>query len=436
MWSCSSCVSGSESRRSRLAESRSDQHDSRACNTEPAVCRENSGKSVFPYPGIYRYAEGKSSGRLADARYSTTGDGGGLDTIASVSTDNGKTWNYSFPLYFPDSDGYIGNTATTIIDPALVQGKDGEIYCIADVNPTGVTTMGGYKAPGEGTGYVKVNGKDYLAVTDNYDNVNTQPKDDDATTYAYYVGDWDENGYARILKRSDHSETEYGVDKWYNLYKVENGEYKDTLTQKQVNSNTDIQQNIFYKGSALHVYNTGYMMYAKTYDDGFTWTDPEILNPQIKRPTKETALLVSPGQGLLTSDGTIVIPFYDHGDGEENASIIWSDDNGKTWERSNDVPGAAAGGYWSSESEVVELSDGTLRMFFRSGQGVVCYSDAVRNTSGDYVFTKPVKTGVSCTSTCNVTAISYSKTIDGKQAILVAARAEVDEQTVKYLHFW
>ena len=379
-----------------------------------------AGSQYFRIPAFIVTQKGNLLA-AADARYSTTGDGGGLDTIASVSTDNGKTWNYSFPLYFPDSDGYIGNTATTIIDPALVQGKDGEIYCIADVNPTGVTTMGGYKAPGEGTGYVKVNGKDYLAVTDNYDNVNTQPKDDDATTYAYYVGDWDENGYARILKRSDHSETEYGVDKWYNLYKVENGEYKDTLTQKQVNSNTDIQQNIFYKGSALHVYNTGYMMYAKTYDDGFTWTDPEILNPQIKRPTKETALLVSPGQGLLTSEGTIVIPFYDHGDGEENASIIWSDDNGKTWERSNDVPGAAAGGYSSSESEVVELSDGTLRMFFRSGQGVICYSDAVRNTSGDYVFTKPVKTGVSCTSTCNVTAISYSKTIDGKQAILVAA---------------
>lgn len=379
-----------------------------------------AGSQYFRIPAFIVTQKGNLLA-AADARYSTTGDGGGLDTIASVSTDNGKTWNYSFPLYFPDSDGYIGNTATTIIDPALVQGKDGEIYCIADVNPTGVTTMGGYKAPGEGTGYIKVNGKDYLAVTDNYDNVNTQPKDDDATTYAYYVGDWDENGYAKILKRSDHSETGYGVDKWYNLYKVENGEYKDTLTQKQVNSNTDIQQNIFYKGSALHVYNTGYMMYAKTYDDGFTWTDPEILNPQIKRPTKETALLVSPGQGVLTSDGTIVIPFYDHGDGEENASIIWSDDNGKTWERSNDVPGAAAGGYWSSESEVVELSDGTLRMFFRSGQGVVCYSDAVRNTSGDYVFTKPVKTGVSCTSTCNVTAISYSKTIDGKQAILVAA---------------
>ena len=146
-----------------------------------------AGSQYFRIPAFIVTQKGNLLA-AADARYSTTGDGGGLDTIASVSTDNGKTWNYSFPLYFPDSDGYIGNTATTIIDPALVQGKDGEIYCIADVNPTGVTTMGGYKAPGEGTGYVKVNGKDYLAVTDNYDNVNTQPKDDDATTYAYYVG--------------------------------------------------------------------------------------------------------------------------------------------------------------------------------------------------------------------------------------------------------
>lgn len=178
-----------------------------------------AGSQYFRIPAFIVTQKGNLLA-AADARYSTTGDGGGLDTIASVSTDNGKTWNYSFPLYFPDSNGYIGNTATTIIDPALVQGKDGAIYCIADVNPTGVTTMGGYTSPGEGTGYIKVNGKDYLAVTDNYDNVNTQPTDSDTTTYAYYVGDWDENGYAKILKRSDNSETEYGVDKWYNLYKV------------------------------------------------------------------------------------------------------------------------------------------------------------------------------------------------------------------------
>ena len=88
-----------------------------------------AGSQYFRIPAFIVTQKGNLLA-AADARYSTTGDGGGLDTIASVSTDNGKTWNYSFPLYFPDSDGYIGNTATTIIDPALVQGKDGEIYCI------------------------------------------------------------------------------------------------------------------------------------------------------------------------------------------------------------------------------------------------------------------------------------------------------------------
>ena len=75
-----------------------------------------AGSQYFRIPAFIVTQKGNLLA-AADARYSTTGDGGGLDTIASVSTDNGKTWNYSFPLYFPDSDGYIGNTATTIISP-------------------------------------------------------------------------------------------------------------------------------------------------------------------------------------------------------------------------------------------------------------------------------------------------------------------------------
>lgn len=380
-----------------------------------------AGSTYFRIPAFIVTQNGNLLA-AADARYGTTGDGGGLDTIASVSMDGGQTWNYSFPLYFPDGDGYTGNNATTIIDPVLVQGADETIYCLADVNPTGVTTMGGYTYPHVGTGYITVDGEEHLALTSDYSRVNTLPSEEDCTVYEYYVGDFDENGYAPVINRADGSASEYGVDKWYNLYHVKNGEYVADLTQTQVNTDTVIQQNAFYAGSVLHVYNTGYIMCAKSTDDGLTWEEPEILNPQIKRDDgKESALLVSPGQGLLTSTGTIVIPFYDHGDGEENASIIWSDDNGATWSRSNDVPGQSAGGWWSSESELVELEDGTLRMFFRSGTGAVCYADAVRNAEDDFEFTKPVNTGVSCTSTCNVTAITYSKKINGKQAILVGA---------------
>ena len=81
-----------------------------------------AGSQYFRIPAFIVTQKGNLLA-AADARYSTTGDGGGLDTIASVSTDNGKTGNSSFPLYFPDSEGYSGTSATTIIDPALVQGE-------------------------------------------------------------------------------------------------------------------------------------------------------------------------------------------------------------------------------------------------------------------------------------------------------------------------
>ena len=203
-----------------------------------------AGCQYFRIPALVSLQDGTLLA-TADARWETFADGGGLDSIASISTDGGNTWNYSFPLFFPDSNGYAGRNATTIIDPGIVEGPDGTIYFIADVNPTGSTTM--YKTIGTGTGYVTVdNGADegrYLALTENYSNVETVPADDDLEKYPYYVGDLDEEGYALILRREDGSETGYGVDEWYNLYTVENGEFIDNLTQKQVNTDMDIQQN-------------------------------------------------------------------------------------------------------------------------------------------------------------------------------------------------
>lgn len=355
----------------------------------------------------------------ADARYSTSGDGGGLDTIASVSSDGGETWSYSFPLYFPDSDGYAGKEATTIIDPAIVEGKDGTVYCFADVNPTGSTTM--YKEIGAGTGYVTVGGKRYLALTEEYANVETAPTDGDTAKYPYYVGDFTE-GYAPILKRTDGSATGYGVDEWYNLYTVKDGKYVADLTQKQVNSDTDVQQNVYYKDSKFHVYSIGYIWVVSSKDGGRTWQNPQDINDQVKRREGEKAILVSPGQGITTASGDIVLGFYDHTGTEanwgENASLIYSSD-GVNWKRSNDIPSGAGNGSWTSENEIVELEDGTLRMFTRNGKGVVAYADATKNQDGDYVMGNLVTTSVGVTSTCNVTAIKYSKKVDGKEAILV-----------------
>ena len=125
---------------------------------------------------------------------------------------------------------------------------------MADMNPTGVTTLDVF--PGAGTGYITVNGEERLALTSSWDNSASEPKAN-PDKYEYYVGDFT-NGYAPVLKVADNTATQYAVDEWYNIYSVKDGEYVADLTQTQVNSDTVIQQNAFYKDSVLHVYKTGF----------------------------------------------------------------------------------------------------------------------------------------------------------------------------------
>ncbi len=373
-----------------------------------------AGSRLFRIPALITLQNGDLLA-AADARWTTNLDWGGLDTIASVSSDGGKTWQYSFPIFFPDSNTVWpgSQVATTAIDPIIVQGADGTIYCMADMNPSGITT--GDIMPGYGTGFVEIEGKWRLPLTATY----TKPTASDTNSYGdpanyeYYVGDFDENGFAPVLNKSDNTPTQWGVDEWYNIYTVnEAGEYEATLTQTMVNSDTVIQQNAFYKDSVLHVYNTGYIWMVTSKDNGRTWGDPQILNTQIKRDS-DRAILISPGQGLQASCGDIIIPVYDHGDGQENTSIIWSSDKGATWHRSNDV-----GGMWSSESEVVELSENVLRVFYRNGNNYVCYADITKEND-TWTIGNGVRTSVSAWSSCNVTAIRYSEEIDGKIAVMV-----------------
>ncbi len=374
----------------------------------------------------------------ADARYDrisadgSAPDGGGLDTIASVSEDGGKTWNYSLPIYFPDSRQNAFTNATTIIDPALMVGPDNTIYCIADACPTGVTTMGEFRKPGLGTGYAEVDGEWRLALTTEYTTKARIRPDSEQADYEYYVGDF-EDGYASVLSMEDGSPSEYVVDEWYNLYSDTGNGTLTELTQTQVDSDTIIQQNVFYAGSALHVYETGYLFMVSSKDNGRTWENPTILNTQIKRPDDENdqALLVSPGKGITTKCGDIVVGCYNWKPGRESASIVYSTDNGASWRRTEDMQTVSGTEIdTSSENEIVELKDGTLRMFFRHGGyiapvGNLCYVDAKKQPDGSYRLGTAVQTNISIHKGCNLSALSYSKEINGKQAILVSAPSAV-----------
>lgn len=371
------------------------------------------GSRYFRIPSLITLSDGTLLA-ASDARYSTTVDGGGLDTILAVSEDNGATWRHSFPIRFDDSEGFAGTDATTIIDPVMVQGADDTIYLMADVNPTGITTCewAGFQFPHEGTGYITVEGRSRLALTSDYANTNTNPKGSPDHVYAFYVGDFGEDGLAPVYSRKDHTASGYAVDQMYNLYRYQDDGSCTKLMQKQVNRDALVQQNVFFRDSELHVYNTGYMWMAVSEDRGMTWKH-SILNPQIKRDG-ETGLLVSPGRGTVTKNGTIVIPFYHFKKWELHASFIYLTEKNGVWRRSEDLSLS------SSESEMVELFDGTLRMFYRNGTGYLCYADALWQNDG-YVWEEPVLTSVRICSDCNVSAISYSRqSRDGRQVIFLS----------------
>ena len=104
-------------------------------------------------------------------------------------------------------------------------------------------------------------------------------------------------------------------------------------------------------------------MLAKSEDDGLTWSEPINITPEVKDP-KWHLLLQGPGKGITMKDGTIVFPAqYKDEDQMPHSTILYSKDHGKTWQLG---VGAKSN---TTESQVVELSDGSLMLNMRDNRG-------------------------------------------------------------------
>lgn len=108
---------------------------------------------------------------------------------------------------------------------------------------------------------------------------------------------------------------------------------------------------------------TAQFVIVKSTDDGVTWSKPESITPQIKRP--EWKLLFNgPGNGIQLRDGTLVFPaqFKDAG-GVAHSCFIESRDAGVTWKIS---PPAIPERPPTSEAQIAECSDGSLLLTMRN----------------------------------------------------------------------
>ncbi len=86
------------------------------------------------------------------------------------------------------------------------------------------------------------------------------------------------------------------------------------------------------------------------------------------------------GKVMQTSNGRIIFVSGET-ENEENGMlwIYYSDDDGKTWKKSDSIFNQATTGENLQEGAVVELPDGTLRMYARNDSGFLVYSDSRDN---------------------------------------------------------
>lgn len=335
------------------------------------------GSRNFRIPGIVTLNDGTLVAS-ADARWNHGGDACGLDTIVSRSTDNGANWQYTFANYLGDYGNNFHSNSTAFIDPAIT--TDGEnIYMIADVWPGGYAINTAPKRP--------------LLGNEFDEDGNLLLSGDNRSTYAYHLErnmaeDADEDSYYVIKENVSGDIVDgYTIDAFFNI--TEGSE----------------MTNLFCDNSPYLVYPTDYLYLTKSKDGGATWSVPTLL--RMKKPTEKT-LLVGPGRGIVTSTGRIVFTAYEFTDGDRNSACIYSDDGGLTWERGASVPQV------SSEAAIVE-ADGRLYIFTRHGG---------YNVSDDWGETwseKLTPAGITYNLGCELSAITYSKKIDGKTAIIFSA---------------
>ena len=354
----------------------------------------------YRIPSIVTLADGTIVA-AADIRWNTTYDGGGLDTLVARSTDGGKTWTYNVANYLGDNGNIYNPKSTTFIDPNLLVAADGQtVYMLVDLYAYGVALNGKWNG--------SVSEFSYPTADTGFDaNGNLKLSSNGRSTFGYYLKD------GKIYANgATEPEEGYSVDAYFNVTYTKDGVEK--------------KANLFCADSPFQVAKTQFLYLTKSTDGGASWSVPTLLNlrsPAGTTPqdTDEDALLISPGNAITTSTGLMVYPVYSYAhytsynsltNSYQHMGLIYSAD-GVNWERTENFEGLD----FSSEGSIIELENGNLRVFFRNETGYLCYVDYDLQAKAWKTY---VQTEIPANSNTQLSAITYSKTSDGKQVILIS----------------
>ncbi len=351
-----------------IAEEELDMTDAYKSETEDLFYSGYNGSVAYRIPSLLTTQDGTQLAFI-DERNSGAPDYGNIDAVVRRKEADEDT--FSDPITLVDLPNN-GNSAAFAIDMATVQDQTtGKIFAFVDMFPesSGLMNTGLLTA---GVGYEEVGGEMCQILYDNSASTN-RTKFGHIRNVENGVGhvldvNGEDTGYTVIVypSQAGASLREKG-----NLYK--DGEYKGNIYM--LNNGPD-------KGE-LCVLNTSYLWMVTSDDDGKTWSDPVDITPQVK---EDWCLFfgTGPGVGIQLHAGEhkerLVVPIYTANKnvgGSQSSAVIYSDDNGETWElgespqkvKNNDRETMNSSGSMFTESQVVQLNNGDVLLFMRNTYG-------------------------------------------------------------------
>ncbi|HDR1547262.1 TPA: exo-alpha-sialidase [Pasteurella multocida] len=395
---------------------------------------------IWRIPSLLRTKDGVLIA-AADKRWQHRGDWGDIDTAIRISHDDGKTWgNITTILDLPSQNGdkspihndapnfnpwaYRRNgtdstyrNSSFLIDAQMVQDKrNGRIFLAVDMFPesTGLSGATDNGVTEFGSGYVNIGGKSYLQLK----NGNTR----------YTLR---ENGE---VFDQNNNKTDYKV--------IINGDPKQNYKDlgNVMNSQGELLGNIYLKKegknakvpfTAPHI---SYFWLTHSDDNGKTWSQPIDLTAQVKKDWMRF-FGTGPGVGIQTQNGNLLFPiYYINRQGKQSAALIISRDGGNTWDlgqspndnrpdlygQNSETLSRSNAGYELTESQLVELDNGDLKLFMRNTSGRVMMSTS---KDGGYTWTDTHKVEALKHGYSQLSVIKYSKKINGKEYIVFSGQS-------------
>ncbi|ORO82572.1 SIALI-17 repeat-containing surface protein [Streptococcus oralis] len=296
-------------------------------------------------------------------------DWGDIGMVVRRSSDNGKTWGDRIVISNPRDNEHAKHAdwpSPVNIDMALVQDPETKrIFAIYDMF---LESKAVFSLPGQAPkAYEQVGDKVYQVL--------------------YKQG---ESGRYTIRENGEvfdpqNRKTDYRV-----VVNPKKPAYSD---KGDLYKGNELIGNIYFEYSEKNIFrvsNTNYLWMSYSDDDGKTWSAPKDITHGIRKDWMHF-LGTGPGTGIALRTGPhkgrLVIPVYTTNNvsylsGSQSSRVIYSDDHGETWQAGEAVndnrpvgnqtihsstmnnPGAQ-----NTESTVVQLNNGDLKLFMRGLTG-------------------------------------------------------------------